>query len=167
MPRRIPSHNESKTAGNPAVFSQLIKGIRGGYQRRKGKRFTGTVAFAGKFCILGCPCDSLTTASAFPPPASEMSPGSPPRRRKSPRSSRPKHIVFAVTTHRKTPRVIRGESGACGRTRTGDLLITSELLYQLSHTSKSLQAMVIIASFSIAVNSHFSHSSSHFSPGRR
>ena len=26
--------------------------------------------------------------------------------------------------------------GACGRTRTGDLLITSELLYQLSHTSK-------------------------------
>ena len=25
--------------------------------------------------------------------------------------------------------------GACGRTRTGDLLITSELLYQLSHTS--------------------------------
>ena len=27
--------------------------------------------------------------------------------------------------------------GACGRTRTGDLLITSELLYQLSHTSAS------------------------------
>ena len=27
--------------------------------------------------------------------------------------------------------------GACGRTRTGDLLITSELLYQLSHTSIS------------------------------
>ena len=27
--------------------------------------------------------------------------------------------------------------GACGRTRTGDLLITSELLYQLSHTSTS------------------------------
>ena len=68
-------------------------------------------------------------------PASEMSPGSPSFRRKSPRSSWPKHIVFAVSTHRKTPRVIRGESGACGRTRTGDLLITSELLYQLSHTS--------------------------------
>ncbi len=41
----------------------------------------------------------------------------------------------AALAHRKTPRVIREESGACGRIRTGDLLITSELLCQLSHTS--------------------------------
>ena len=46
--------------------------------------------------------------------------------------------------------------GACGRTRTGDLLITSELLYQLSHTSIAFQAGIIIASFSARVNSHFS-----------
>ena len=46
--------------------------------------------------------------------------------------------------------------GACGRTRTGDLLITSELLYQLSHTSIAFQAGIIIASFSSRVNSHFS-----------
>ena len=45
--------------------------------------------------------------------------------------------------------------GACGRTRTGDLLITSELLYQLSHTSIAFQAGIIIASFSSRVNSHF------------
>ena len=37
--------------------------------------------------------------------------------------------------YKKTPREIREESGACGRIRTGDLLITSELLCQLSHTS--------------------------------
>ena len=35
------------------------------------------------------------------------------------------------------PQGQRGSFGACGRTRTGDLLITSELLYQLSHTSIS------------------------------
>ena len=49
-----------------------------------------------------------------------------------------------------------GFFGACGRTRTGDLLITSELLYQLSHTSIAFQAGIIIASFSSRVNSHFS-----------
>ena len=48
-----------------------------------------------------------------------------------------------------------GFFGACGRTRTGDLLITSELLYQLSHTSRAFQAGIIIASFSSRVNSHF------------
>ena len=45
--------------------------------------------------------------------------------------------LVTVLVHRKTPRVIREESGACGRIRTGDLLITSELLCQLSHTSVS------------------------------
>ncbi len=29
-------------------------------------------------------------------------------------------------------------TGACGRTRTGDLRITNALLYQLSHTSRSV-----------------------------
>ena len=43
-----------------------------------------------------------------------------------------------LSTRKKTPRIGCEESGACGRTRTGDLLITSELLYQLSHTSTSL-----------------------------
>ncbi len=33
--------------------------------------------------------------------------------------------------------------GACGRTRTGDLLITSELLYQLSHTSRETLSRTI------------------------
>ena len=48
--------------------------------------------------------------------------------------------LVAALVHRKTPRVIREESGACGRIRTGDLLITSELLCQLSHTSISMRS---------------------------
>ena len=40
--------------------------------------------------------------------------------------------------------------GACGRIRTGDLLITSELLCQLSHTS--INADGSIAHFAGAVN---------------
>ena len=35
----------------------------------------------------------------------------------------------------KVPPKFRKDSGACGRTRTGDLRITNALLYQLSHTS--------------------------------
>ena len=49
----------------------------------------------------------------------------------------------AALAHRKTPRVIREESGACGRIRTGDLLITSELLCQLSHTSRETLSRTI------------------------
>ena len=56
----------------------------------------------------------------------------------------------AALAHRKTPRGIREESGACGRIRTGDLLITSELLCQLSHTS--INADGSIAYFAGAVN---------------
>lgn len=33
--------------------------------------------------------------------------------------------------------------GACGRIRTGDLLITSELLCQLSHTSTVKYQMIV------------------------
>jgi hypothetical protein len=51
-------------------------------------------------------------------------------------------LVIALV-HRKTPRVIREESGACGRIRTGDLLITSELLCQLSHTSTVKYQMIV------------------------
>ena len=40
----------------------------------------------------------------------------------------------AALVHRNTPRVTREESGACGRIRTGDLLITSALLCQLRRT---------------------------------
>ena len=58
--------------------------------------------------------------------------------------------LISVLVHRKTPRVIREESGACGRIRTGDLLITSELLCQLSHTS--INADGSIAYFAGAVN---------------
>ena len=58
--------------------------------------------------------------------------------------------LVSVLAHRKTPRVIREESGACGRIRTGDLLITSELLCQLSHTS--INADGSIAYFAGAVN---------------
>ena len=36
-------------------------------------------------------------------------------------------------TAKKTPSLSRRESGADGRTRTGDLLITNQLLYQLSY----------------------------------
>ncbi len=45
--------------------------------------------------------------------------------------------LFPLSMRKKTPRRQCKEFGACGRTRTGDLLITSELLYQLSHTSIS------------------------------
>ena len=38
----------------------------------------------------------------------------------------------------KVPPKFRKDSGACGRTRTGDLRITNALLYQLSHTSSYL-----------------------------
>ena len=51
-------------------------------------------------------------------------------------------LVIALV-HRKTPRVIREESGACGRIRTGDLLITSELLCQLSHTSMVKHRVIV------------------------
>ena len=51
-------------------------------------------------------------------------------------------------------------SGACGRIRTGDLLITSELLCQLSHTS--INADGSIAYFTGAVN-RFSGEESLFS----
>ena len=50
--------------------------------------------------------------------------------------------------------------GACGRIRTGDLLITSELLCQLSHTS--INADGSIAYFAGAVN-RFSGEESLFS----
>ena len=42
----------------------------------------------------------------------------------------------------KKPGLLAGlfEPGATGRIRTGDLLITSELLYRLSHSSKLLRA---------------------------
>ena len=43
--------------------------------------------------------------------------------------------LFRRTTIRKTALGRVRFSGACGRIRTGDLLITSELLCQLSHTS--------------------------------
>ena len=57
--------------------------------------------------------------------------------------------VIATFAHRKTPRITCEESGACGRTRTGDLLITSELLYQLSHTSASSADRGYYISFSL------------------
>ena len=46
-------------------------------------------------------------------------------------------LCLCTESKRKAPRRTVGALGACGRTRTGDLLITSELLYQLSHTSIS------------------------------
>ncbi len=46
-----------------------------------------------------------------------------------------------------------GAFGACGRTRTGDLLITSELLYQLSHTSIAAISFFIIGANAPVVKS--------------
>ena len=72
-------------------------------------------------CRFFCPCFWLKkfvlalTDPRFPPPSPEYG-----------------RVRFL---YKKTPREIREESGACGRIRTGDLLITSELLCQLSHTS--------------------------------
>ena len=65
-------------------------------------------------------------------------------------------VLYARGQNEKNQVQGPGFFGACGRTRTGDLLITSELLYQLSHTSIAFQAGIIIASFSSRVNSHFS-----------
>ena len=47
-----------------------------------------------------------------------------------------------------------GAVGAGGRTRTPDLLITNQLLYQLSYTSK-LPAAIIITNHSVFVNTIF------------
>ena len=45
-----------------------------------------------------------------------------------------KNVSFS-TDKAKVPPKFRKDSGACGRTRTGDLRITNALLYQLSHAS--------------------------------
>ena len=47
----------------------------------------------------------------------------------------PAQPVGVVSTTKKQPLRTRTAFGATGRTRTGDLLITNQLLYQLSHSS--------------------------------
>ena len=47
------------------------------------------------------------------------------------------------------------KTGAGGRTRTPDLLITNQLLYQLSYTSTLSTTFIIIAEHSRFVNSFF------------
>ena len=49
----------------------------------------------------------------------------------------PSPPIYAINTQKSLRRIKqRRLSGATGRTRTGDLLITNQLLYLLSHSSK-------------------------------
>ena len=67
-----------------------------------------------------------------------------PRKGQAPRCQRVTNRAGTGKKEGARKRLISGRfSGASGQTRTGDLLITNQLLYRLSYTSTAFRARVL------------------------
>ena len=66
-----------------------------------------------------------------------------------------KYSTTSKIKKEKAPAKASAFSGATGRTRTGDLLITNQLLYQLSHSSRKINSSYIISETSLFFKSFF------------